>query len=36
MEKLEYLTPSIEVSDVILESGFASSTTDYQNENGAW
>ncbi len=36
MEKQDYLSPAIEVCEVILESGFASSTNDYQNEEGIW
>lgn len=36
MEKQDYLSPAIEVREVILESGFASSTNDYQNEEGIW
>ena len=36
MDKQIYDSPVIDVCEVIVEGGFASSTTDYENEGQGW
>lgn len=36
MEKQTYDSPVIDVCEVIVESGFAASTGDYENEDQSW